>query len=639
MLTILLFSTGVRADELQLYNNKALEQGVSLQKNLLVWEDASGSSSVEDALQQVGRFIPLQTLQPQKPTSTYWVLARANIQMPQPALDVVLAFTHLTFVDLYLFRDSQAVLHRQAGAFQPAQNLYPGDSRFHFQFPLQGDHGYTFLLKVVHTKHYQPNFDFTLQTKDAYTAKSHRQDLVNIGMLGAISLFFLYTLLSWLVSRFRPYLWLLLYIGGVGLYSLSMSGYFIDWFFPHTPETGWLFNIHFLHAGLLGLYLLIIDFWHLKQKVRWLYYWGLAVVAGVVVVSIASFLINYFLSDYNLMNNINLWSYILPFSFISAALWHCWGYLNRAQRFLAYGIMLFAVAGLVTTLSSALLHERSIHIAPYISHVAILGVVLLFSTGLKEELRLYEMEKNTALHQLNVLQHQQNSLLEQKVHERTQELQQSNRELTAQQAMLAERNTKIEVLINELNHRVKNNLQLLYSLVHLKLPRVSDAAAQEILKGHSAKIKAMMLVNEQLSRFQDQAFIGLQAFASELAHYVRSIYDPAQRVVVHVQIPEDVQLSGKETLSFGLMLSELLTNSFKYAFGHQPDPRIEIRVSRLEAAGLQFIYADNGKGFAGTEASGGSMGLMLIQDLARQLNGRVDICSENGVTYTFSFTL
>ncbi len=639
LLAALLLTLFCHADTLELRSATPLEKGIFLKNHLWVFEDVSGTQTPSTVLAQPGLSVPLAALQPQKPTSTYWLTLPVRNTSVLPAIETALSFTNLTFVEVYLYQDNQLLLHKKAGAFQPATHIHAGDSRFHIVLPLPSGSDYTLLLKVNHTKHYQPQFDFTLQTKEVYIDKKHRQALLDLWLQGAVCIFFLYTLLSWMVSRFRPYLWLLFYIGGVGLYSISMGGYFIDWFFPHAPETGWLFNIHFLHLGLLGVYLLILDFWQLKEKSRLLYRWGQVVIAGVVVVSITSFGINYFTSNYYLMNNINLLSYVVPFSFMSYALWSCWKSLNRAQRFLAYGIILFALAGLTTTLGSAFLHEQSILLTPYISHTATLGVVVLFATGLKEELRLYELEKNAALQQFNQLQQEQNSLLEEKVEERTQALLLSNQELTQQQALLAERNQKIETLINELNHRVKNNLQLLYSLIHLQLPGVQDAAAREILKGHIAKIKAMMLVNEQLYRFEDQSAHCIRAFTQDLALYVQKIYDPAQQVRPSLQIPENIMLDGKNILSYGLILSELLTNSFKYAFQDHPTPEIHIHFDRPGASHLQFTYRDNGKGLSPQQTSYNSMGLLLIQDLTRQMKGTVEVQSHNGLTYKFVFPL
>src|SRR6202000_1199000 len=101
----------------------------------------------------------------------------------------------------------------------------------------------------------------------------------------------------------------------------------------------------------------------------------------------------------------------------------------------------------------------------------------------------------------------------------------SNRRMLKQKQMLAERNTKIQTLINELNHRVKNNLQLLYSLLSLQLPIVRDDASREILKGNIGKIRAMMLVNQKLFSFEKEGSISLCEFISELAAHLQKIYD------------------------------------------------------------------------------------------------------------------
>ena len=105
--------------------------------------------------------------------------------------------------------------------------------------------------------------------------------------------------------------------------------------------------------------------------------------------------------------------------------------------------------------------------------------------------------------------------------ERTEELAISNKRLLKQKQLLAERNGKIEILINELNHRVKNNLQLLYSLLSLQLPIVKDGASREILKGNIGKIRAMMLVNQKLFNFEQGRGVGLCEFICELAAHLQ----------------------------------------------------------------------------------------------------------------------
>lgn len=622
-----------QADTLTLHSLAQITPKIKLTPYLSVWEDPTQTSDTAIAHNNSSRFVPVNLLQQQSPLSFYWLRMPVRNDMGLVA-DMMLSFSNLTFVDVYLYQGQQCLLHKQAGAFRARSRLAPNDGRLYSLLPLQPGQTYELLLKVHHTKHYRPIFNFSLRQKDAFMHHLHRLQLIDAFSQGAVFLFLVYAILSWLVSRFRPYLWLLCYMTGIGLYGLATGGYLIEWFFPENPVMGWLFNVSFVHLGSFGIYMLLMDFWKMKQCNPVLYKVGQILIVELVILTITGLCIDYFTGNFNLANNINLCCFALPFSFIIASLWICWRRLTRAQRYMAYGLLLFFVAGAYIVLSSAILREKSLQTAPYISNFTTLAVFLLFATGLKEELRQHEIDKHAALAALNRLQQHQNAILEQKVETRTSELSISNRNLMEQKLLLANKHTKIETLINELNHRVKNNLQLLYSLSSLQVPVVSDEASREILRGNMGKIKAMMLVNEKLFRFEEQSTVRVSEFTRELTDHLQRIYDSKRRIHIVQDVSSSIQLQGKQALSFGLILTELLTNSFKYAFTDHHTPAINIAVASADDHSIQFLYADNGKGMEHAEPEKKTtMGVSLIHDLTRQMNGKITVKNGQGLTY------
>ena len=612
-------------------------QQVMLQPHFSVLEDRNGTMSADAARRQLTAMIPLDSLDHGISTSYYWL--RTELHTDSAAVDPgrVLSFRNLTYVDVYLYQGDSLITHKQAGAFRKRTGIIEGDGRLYATLPLEPGKAYTLLLQVHHTKHYQPVFDFALQTKREYFKKLRFKESLDSALQGAICLFFLYTLLSFIVTRYKLYLWLLMFIGGVGLYVVSSAGYFIEWFFPDDPPTGWLFNIHFLDLGLMGAFLLLRDFWRIKQNYPNYYRWVRWIPALLVASSLTYLIIDYTTGNYNLTNNINLWEHPIFLTIVISAIWTCWRDLNSAQRYLAYGLLVIGLAGSSITINSLFSHERSLAIAPLIGGIGILGVFLLFSTGLKEEMRQHEVDKQAALRELTQLQQHQKVILERKVEERTEELKISNKRLLKQKHQLAERNTKIETLINELNHRVKNNLQLLYSLLSLQLPIVKDGISRDILKGNIGKIRAMMLVNQKLFNFEKGGSIGLCGFVAELATHLQKIYDTKEKTRIVHNIPMGIQLSDKHTLSFGLILSELFTNTFKHAFDDHSDPCICVEAVSLNDHLLQFVYSDNGNGGKEKENTDKfTMGVPLIKDLTRQMNGQMTISRENGLSYSFT---
>ena len=638
LLILLGFSCRCSADTLTINNVAELHQSFTLEPYLSVFEDTERTLNAGEVINKPLAWEPLFSLHQHDPTSVYWLKMDLKNGIGQKELESVLSFTQLTFVDLYVFENNQLIDRRYAGGFRKKSQILTDDTRFSFSVNFQPGKIYTLLLKVHHTKHYHPRFDFTLQEKNVFLKMNGQRMMQDMWMLGAVSIFFLYILLSWVVTRYRPYIWLLLFITGIGLYALTVSGYLVDWFFSENPQTGWMLNIHFTHMGLFGVYMLILDFWQLKIKSLFLYRWCLLVLTGVGFVSMISFCLDYFASNYNLMNNINLVSFIFPLSFISYTIPTCWRSLNRAQRYLAYGIILFVISAIAVTLSSALLHEKALQFSPYIVNFTMVGIVVLFSTGLKEELRQAEIDKQAALNELSLLQQNQNIVLEQKVEVRTSELIHSYKELQVQKNILGERNQKIEILINELHHRVKNNLQLLYSFMSLQLPGVKDQAAQDILHNNITRIKAMMLVNNRLSGLSDGSQTDIPAFTEELIKSVQNVYDPRKKVQIELSIDDHSHFNGKQTLSYGLILTELLTNSFKHAFSDHQDPRICISMHSSAKQQSELIYKDNGPGIPHTATNqSSSMGLSLIKDLSRQMQASLLVKYEHGLTYIFTF--
>ncbi|MDF2191857.1 histidine kinase dimerization/phosphoacceptor domain -containing protein [Paraflavitalea sp. CAU 1676] len=639
ILFVLLAALPCRADTLTIRSSDQAAVITKLAPYFEVWEDVTKQSDTANAHEHRAAFIPLQQLKQQSPTSYYWLRMPLSNATAADA-DMILSFHHLTYVDAYLYDHGRLVIHKQVGAFRPKKFIAPYDGRQFAALHLQAGHHYELLLKVHHSKHYWPVFDFTLQQREPYMAQAMMSRVVEAWPQGAVILFFIYTLLSWAVSRFRPYLWLLCFIAGIGMYGFCTRGYFIDWFTPNHPETGWYFNFTFVHLGSFGIYMLLMDFWQMKQYNPKLFRVGILLVLGLGMLSVVQLGIDHFTGNFALANKINLYLSVFPLSFIACSLWKCWHRLTRAQRYLAYGLGLFFLSAIYTVLSSALIKEKALLPTPYISNITTMAVFLLFATGLKEALRQHEIDKHEALEELNTLQQFQNAILEKKVEARTSELMISNRTLTEQKALLADRASKIETLINELNHRVKNNLQLLYGLNSLQVPMIKDEASREILRGNMGKIKAMMLVNEKLFRFEEQTSVKAHDFATELADHLQRIYDSRSRIRILQDIDRNLLLQGKQALSFGLILTELLTNSFKYAFIDHSDPTIRITMQQSDEHNMLFTYSDNGAGISHREQGVPvTMGVSLIHDLARQMNGSINVTNGQGLTYQFQIPL
>jgi Signal transduction histidine kinase len=223
------------------------------------------------------------------------------------------------------------------------------------------------------------------------------------------------------------------------------------------------------------------------------------------------------------------------------------------------------------------------------------------------------------------------------VHERTMELSNANQSLYEKQKQLIQKNNYIETLIDEVNHRVKNNLQLLYSLSSMHKTVESQGSSY----AHSAqsmqdRIHAMMLVN-QLLVYNQNSQLKFDMLVTETVNYLRQMYDPEDHVSIELNIIQHWLISTNTSIPLALIITELLTNSYKYAFpkGAVNIPKISLCMYKKEKKTYMSI-ADNGIGCEDPNCIA-SFGIKLIQDLTRQIKGKVFIEHTKGFNYLFEF--
>ena len=173
-------------------------------------------------------------------------------------------------------------------------------------------------------------------------------------------------------------------------------------------------------------------------------------------------------------------------------------------------------------------------------------------------------------------------------------------------------------LVQEVHHRVKNNLQVLSSLISLQAAGVEDATVQSMLRDTENRIQSMALVHQQLYGHADLSRIGFDAYAQSLCGALRNSLAPSAELRMQTQ---PVEIPIERAVPAGLILNELVTNAFKY--GSRPDGSCYVRVD-VEPLddGFAFTVSDQGKGLGALEGRKVSMGTTLINALVRQLRAR-----------------
>ena len=199
--------------------------------------------------------------------------------------------------------------------------------------------------------------------------------------------------------------------------------------------------------------------------------------------------------------------------------------------------------------------------------------------------------------------------------------------------------TEKEVLLREIHHRVKNNLQVVLSLLRLQGRQVTDAQAAAALRDSRQRVEVMALVHELLYRTDDMTTINADIYLHQLGTQLTRIYVLAPNQVTVSIAATGIWLSLNQAVPCGLIVSELLANSLKYAFpdGQRGTMGVTLRATSLDL--LTLTVWDTGVGLpASTQAARPpSLGLTLVHDLVRQLGGTAVTVSDGGVTVTITF--
>ncbi len=192
-----------------------------------------------------------------------------------------------------------------------------------------------------------------------------------------------------------------------------------------------------------------------------------------------------------------------------------------------------------------------------------------------------------------------------------------------------------EILLKEIHHRVKNNMQVISSLIQLQSDSIRDEADRELMRETQARIRAMATVHELLYESQDFSSIYADSYLGSIVEELSLGYDAAN---VRCEV-QPVQVDIDMAVPLGLIANELIINAIKYAY--DPGARGPIRVTlRQEASDIIFCVSDDGRGLpAGIDPNtAGSMGLTLVRSLTSQLRGSVSFSGGPGFRAELRFT-
>lgn len=220
---------------------------------------------------------------------------------------------------------------------------------------------------------------------------------------------------------------------------------------------------------------------------------------------------------------------------------------------------------------------------------------------------------------------------------KNEEIEKTVSQLKTAQVMLAAKNAENELLLREIHHRVKNNLEVVSSLLALQSDKISDPNVQEAMLASRNRVQSMGIIHQKLYQSDQLATIEMRDYFINLSESILDSFDADGRIRVECTMPELV-LDIDTAISVGLITNELLTNSLKYAFVGKQSGTVSISLTRPDTDSLLLEIADDGIGkVVDATAIGTGFGTQLVELLARQLDGVLTYENQHGTLVKLRF--
>lgn len=195
-----------------------------------------------------------------------------------------------------------------------------------------------------------------------------------------------------------------------------------------------------------------------------------------------------------------------------------------------------------------------------------------------------------------------------------------------------------EWLIKEVHHRVKNNLQMVCTLLYTQANYLKDEKALAAINEGQQRIQAISLIHQKLYQSDNLQLVNMKSYVHELVDYLKDSFDISREIEFNLQI-DSIELDISRSIPVGLILNEAITNSLKYAFHNGKRKIISIQLERKKDNKIVLLVKDNGKGLPHNynPLYSNSLGINMMQGLSKQINADFSIQSENGTVIMLEF--
>ncbi len=194
------------------------------------------------------------------------------------------------------------------------------------------------------------------------------------------------------------------------------------------------------------------------------------------------------------------------------------------------------------------------------------------------------------------------------------------------------------VLLREIHHRVKNNMQIISSLLSLQSSTIENPEMREVFNESQNRVKSMSMIHEQLYQTDNLSKIDFKIYINGLIKSLFQIYSSSLKQIKWDVDVKEVKLNLETSIPCGLIINELISNSLKHAFKERDSGKITVKMNSYNDL-ITLIVADNGVGIPNNFQieNASTLGLKLVTNLVKQLEGEMIVNKENGTSFTITF--
>ncbi len=201
------------------------------------------------------------------------------------------------------------------------------------------------------------------------------------------------------------------------------------------------------------------------------------------------------------------------------------------------------------------------------------------------------------------------------------------------------KNAENELLLKEIHHRVKNNLEMVKSLIALQSAQIEDPATKEAMVASQNRVQSMGIIHQKLYQGENLGSIEMKDYFINLSEGILDTFDAEDQVKIECAM-DNLDLDVDTAVPIGLIVNELLTNALKYAFPEHQQGIINISLKKDTNDNLKLQVRDNGVGKTeGLAPKGTGFGAQLVKLLTQQLNGKMTEHNDEGTHIEFDFLI